>query len=36
VAIDHVVARDLPQRATSWQTVPVPRSDHLAVVAVYG
>jgi endonuclease/exonuclease/phosphatase (EEP) superfamily protein YafD len=36
VAIDHVIARDLPQRATSWLTVPVPRSDHLAVVALYG
>jgi endonuclease/exonuclease/phosphatase (EEP) superfamily protein YafD len=36
VAIDHVIARDLPQRATSWQTVAIPRSDHLAVVSVYG
>lgn len=36
VAIDHVIARDLPQRATSWSATPIPRSDHLAVVAVYG
>jgi len=35
VAIDHVVARDLPQRAVSWRTFDVPGSDHLAVVAVY-
>jgi endonuclease/exonuclease/phosphatase (EEP) superfamily protein YafD len=35
VAIDHVVARDLPQRAVSWQTYDVPGSDHRAVVAVY-
>lgn len=36
VAIDHVVGRDLPWRATSWQTFPVFRTDHLAVVATYG
>jgi endonuclease/exonuclease/phosphatase (EEP) superfamily protein YafD len=35
VAIDHVIARDLPARAVSWQTCDVPGSDHLAVVAVY-
>jgi endonuclease/exonuclease/phosphatase (EEP) superfamily protein YafD len=35
VAIDHVIARDLPARAVSWQTFDVPGSDHLAVVAVY-
>jgi len=35
VAIDHVVARDLPQRVVSWRTFDVPGSDHLAVVAVY-
>ncbi len=35
VAIDHVVARDMAQRATGWIAVPIPRSDHLAVVATY-
>ena len=35
VAIDHVIVRDLPVRAVSWQTFDVPGSDHLAVVAVY-
>jgi endonuclease/exonuclease/phosphatase (EEP) superfamily protein YafD len=35
VAIDHVIARDLPYRAVEWHTVEVPGSDHLAVVAVY-
>jgi endonuclease/exonuclease/phosphatase (EEP) superfamily protein YafD len=35
VAIDHVVARDLAQRATVWVAVTIPRSDHLAVVATY-
>jgi endonuclease/exonuclease/phosphatase (EEP) superfamily protein YafD len=35
VAIDHVIARDLPARAVAWQTHDIARSDHLAVVAVY-
>jgi endonuclease/exonuclease/phosphatase (EEP) superfamily protein YafD len=36
MAIDHVIARDLPVRATAFETVDVPGSDHRAVVATYG
>lgn len=35
VAIDHVIVRDLPARAVTWQTFDLPGSDHLAVVSVY-